>query len=134
MADSRRIVVAVLTLGAVAVFVWAVWTLFNPALSVETSGTITSIRKTQSNSACCPVVVEYTDDQGIVHELESVSGGGRDQSEGDSLTVYYNPDDPESADTGRGRMLSNIYGGLIALILAALAFIVFASGRKKKPD
>ena len=84
--------------GIVAVVAWfallgfLVWSLVDPPLSAE--GTIVAISRTRENSECCPVTVEFRDDQGRLQTFSSPSGGDRQQEAGDQVTVYYNPEDP----------------------------------------
>lgn len=118
-------------LATVGLAAWIGWVAFNPALSVETEGTILSISMTAQNSECCPVTVEFTDSSGQRHEFSSPSGGTRGQRVGDELTVFYHPDDPTRAQTGDDRLTPLVVGGFALLVLTLVSWSFFVQARRR---
>ena len=101
--------------------------LFWPVQSAEAVGTVMSVRMTARNTACCPVVVGFVDSNGARHEFESVTGGDRGLKPDDRITVFYEPGNPSSADTGRGRNHAGVLPlavGATALFVGGVPFIV----------
>lgn len=116
---------AALLLAGLLIWVW-----FDPTLSAQADGTVSSIRTTAQNSQCCPVTVEFTDHLGVTHTFSSPSGGDRQQKVGDTIGVYYHPDDPSQAQTGKDRTTPIAVGGFGVFVLAMIAVMFLVGSRK----
>ena len=106
-----------------------VWSFLDPPLSAE--GTIVAISRTRENSECCPVTVEFRDDQGRLQTFSSPSGGDRQQEAGDQVTVYYNPEDPSTAQTADDRVMIQAIAGFGLLVLGLVSWSLFLTGKRK---
>ncbi len=116
-------------LAWVALLGFLVLSLVNPPLSTE--GTIVAISQTRQGSECCPVTVEFRDDQGRLHTFSSSSGGDRQQEAGDQVTVYYNPEDPSTAQTVDDRVMIQAIAGFGLLVLGLVSWSLFLTGKRK---
>ncbi len=117
-----RLLVVVWAVVTVGLAVWLLWVWLNPALSATAEGTILSISRTAQNSECCPVTVEFTAANGETYTFSSRAGGTRQQQVGDTLDVYYHPDDPSRAQTGSDRLTPLAVGGFALFVLALPVF------------
>ena len=124
-----RIVGLVTVVAWVALFGFVIWSLVNPPPSAE--GTIVSVSRTRQNSECCPVTVEFRDDQGQLHTFSSPTGGDRQQEVGDQVTVYYNPEDPSTAQTADDRVMIQAIAGFGLLVLGLVSWSLFLTGKRK---
>lgn len=118
---------AALLLAGLLVWVW-----FNPTLSAQAEGTVLTIRTTAQNSECCPVTVEFTDHFGTTHTFSSPSGGNRQQQVGDTIGVYFNPDDPSQAQTADDRTTPIVVGGFGVFVLAMIAVMFLMGSRRER--
>lgn len=118
---------AALLLAGLLVWVW-----FNPTLSAQAEGTIVTIRTTAQNSECCPVTVEFTDHFGTTHTFSNPSGGNRQQRVGDTIGVYYDPNDPSQAQTAKDRITPIAVGGFGVFVLAMIAVMFLMGSRRER--
>lgn len=123
----------VLMIVAAALFAWTAQKLFRPERSSSADGLVLSVSRAAQNQPCCKVEVRFVDSKGQRHEFRSDFGGSRSTQVGDSITVYYDPNDPLSADTGSGRFKKAINPAVAGLSVAIVG-AVFLMRARRKPD
>jgi hypothetical protein len=130
------ILVGVVLLAVAAVLcAWTVQRLVWPDRSSSADGVVLSVSRSDRNQPCCAVDVSFVDDRGTRHEFHSDFGGSRSTQVGDSITVYYDPDDPSSAETASGRFKQAIIPAVGAISVAMVgAFLLLMARRKPDRD
>ncbi|WP_425307475.1 DUF3592 domain-containing protein [Ammonicoccus fulvus] len=103
---------------------------------VETSGTVVSHtyhrdydRRDRSSDETWGVVVRFSDEAGVEHQVESATRSNNPKPVGDTVDVRYPPGQPEQAKIGMDAWFWVMFLGIWTLVLSILGIAFTVAGR-----